>query len=228
MRDPDRKRLWGRAGSRCAFCNAELTQVDGVDSIVGDEAHIRSGAANGPRYEASYPTEEVDSYDNRLLLCKAHHKLIDDNPEIFPTADLLTLKARHEERVSAALDTPPWVRVEPITTGGTLMAMVSDAMAYSFTYSEPLPADSSDLVGDFLQNAQDWGELGGDLGPKARMDAAVDLQRQISQLAELGFLVFAGWTTYRLQGLDMPTLVLRVTHIDEASDWFAQLGEPQP
>lgn len=56
-RDIDRKRLWGRAGARCSMCRTSLTEVEGEDSIVGEEAHIRSGRAGGPRYDPCMPTE---------------------------------------------------------------------------------------------------------------------------------------------------------------------------
>ena len=46
-----RKRLWGRAGFRCAFCNSELTTIEGVDTIIGEEAHIHSPNHGGPRYD---------------------------------------------------------------------------------------------------------------------------------------------------------------------------------
>lgn len=64
--DVDRKKLWGRSGSRCAMCDLELTQVGDVDTIVGDEAHIRSKTPNGPRYDPDYPSDKVDTYEIRF------------------------------------------------------------------------------------------------------------------------------------------------------------------
>ena len=101
--DIDRKRLWGRSGSRCSICNVELTELDGLDSIVGDEAHIRSPKPNGPRYEDGYPKELLDTYANLILLCKAHHKLVDDNWAVFPVDALEELKKNHEQRVRRSL-----------------------------------------------------------------------------------------------------------------------------
>src|SRR5262245_52658631 len=97
--DKTRKILWGRSGSRCAFCRAELimaaTAVDD-ESIVAEEAHIVSGKIGGPRYDPAFPAEAIDSYENLLLLCAVHHKLVDDQSETFTAEILCHLKSNHE------------------------------------------------------------------------------------------------------------------------------------
>ena len=102
-----RKLLWGRSGSRCAFCRARLIMQatpQGGASIVGDECHVVSGRRDGPRYDPSLPSDEVDSYSNLILLCRVHHKMVDDQSETF-TADILRqLKENHERWVRESLD----------------------------------------------------------------------------------------------------------------------------
>jgi HNH endonuclease len=104
--DKTRKLLWGPSGNRCAFCRTELimekTPLDD-ESVVGDEAHIHSEKEDGPRFDPSFPKERIDLYENLLLLCKIHHKLVDDQAETF-TADILrALKSNHELWVRSAL-----------------------------------------------------------------------------------------------------------------------------
>ena len=76
-----RKILWGRSGNRCAICKNEIV-VDATaqddESVVADECHIISSQTNGPRHDLSYPSEKLDSYENVILLCRTHHKMIDD------------------------------------------------------------------------------------------------------------------------------------------------------
>ena len=95
-----RKLLWGRSGSRCAMCRRELimagTTVDD-ESIIGDECHIVSGVSGGPRYDPDFADEKVDDYSNLLLLCKVHHKLIDDQELEYTASRLTKLKASHEK-----------------------------------------------------------------------------------------------------------------------------------
>jgi hypothetical protein len=64
------------------------------------------------QYDPEYTASKVDSYANLILLCEAHHKLIDDNEDVFSGPQLEDLKRRHEERVAKALantDHSPWV-----------------------------------------------------------------------------------------------------------------------
>ncbi len=104
--DKTRKMLWGRSGNRCAVCQNELvvnaTSVDD-ESIVGDECHIISSRPNGPRYDPSYPQEKLDAYENLILLCRVHHKTIDDQCESYTVDKLRQLKVNHERWVSEKL-----------------------------------------------------------------------------------------------------------------------------
>lgn len=109
-----RKLLWGRAGNQCAWpsCNQRLTvvandeeagilQVQGL--VIGEEAHIRSSRVDGPRHDASYSPQLLDSYQNLVLLCPTHHTVIDkEHGEGWPTQKVETIKADHEQRVELA------------------------------------------------------------------------------------------------------------------------------
>lgn len=97
--DKTRKILWGRSGNRCAMCRHELviqaTEADD-DSVVGDECHIVSGQTMGPRHSPEFPVEDLDGLANLILLCRVHHKMVDDQYETY-TPDLLRkLKHNHE------------------------------------------------------------------------------------------------------------------------------------
>ncbi|MEZ4941271.1 MAG: HNH endonuclease signature motif containing protein [Saprospiraceae bacterium] len=99
-----RKILWGRSGNRCALCEIKLELIEdigleGDTSIVGDEAHIIAKEIDGPRGREEYPMEKRNDYDNLVLLCKKHHKIIDDHPEKFSVEFLRKMKSEHEEWV---------------------------------------------------------------------------------------------------------------------------------
>ena len=74
------------------------------ESVVGDECQIISSKPNGPRYDPEFQPEDFDSYSNLILLCRVHHKMIDDQPETFTSDILRQLKANHERWVADALD----------------------------------------------------------------------------------------------------------------------------
>lgn len=103
-----RKLLWGRAHNICSFvtCWQALT-ADEVDArtgegfavVVGEEAHIRSGSPGGPRYDPDYPNANIDKYENLMLLCPTHHRLIDaHNGDAYDAETLVAMKRRHEEQ----------------------------------------------------------------------------------------------------------------------------------
>ncbi|MEW6276085.1 MAG: HNH endonuclease signature motif containing protein [Bacillota bacterium] len=94
-----RKILWARSGNRCAICRCELVREEFATdpaAVVGDECHIISKKPGGPRYDPGVKME-LDSYDNLILLCKTHHKLVDDQPSRFTVEYLRMVKANHEK-----------------------------------------------------------------------------------------------------------------------------------
>jgi len=104
-----RKMLWGRSASRCSYpeCHRQLvedeTETDDP-SIVGDEAHIVAEEPDGPRGDSPLTRAERDSYSNLMLLCKVHHKLVDDQPNEYTVKALLKMKQEHLDWVAQNLD----------------------------------------------------------------------------------------------------------------------------
>lgn len=78
------KRVLFGTATCCGFpsCPEPLIyQYDGLLTINVDVAHIRSGVARGPRYVHGY--DRVREFENVLLLCHKHHRLVDDHPGHF-------------------------------------------------------------------------------------------------------------------------------------------------
>ena len=102
------KMLWGRSGNICAFpnCKKELvmdeTETDD-SSIIGEEAHIVSQKTDGPRGVSVLTPEQRDRYDNLILLCSIHHKLIDDQPNFYSIEKLKEIKKTHENWIKSSL-----------------------------------------------------------------------------------------------------------------------------
>lgn len=103
------KLLWGRSGNRCACpdCRnslvADETETDD-ESVIGDEAHIVARSDDGPRGTSIMSSEDRDKYGNLILLCRIHHKIIDDQPKAYPVELLHSWKVAHEEWVRESLD----------------------------------------------------------------------------------------------------------------------------
>ena len=230
--DKARKILWGRSGNRCAICRHELV-VDATpaddESVIGDECHIISGSYQGPRYDPAFLPDRLDDPENLILLCRIHHKMVDDQYETY-TAELLhRQKANHEKWVSSTLTegkSLPSVRVRRLKenlpkhlvrliSGQDIMTVVNGACASSFEHDEPQSDAEVELISCFLQEAQDWGELSGDLEAGDRVKTAFRMSTLLKELDQVGFWVFGGREIRRMEGgigppSPFPVAILRV------------------
>lgn len=102
------KMLWGRAASRCAMCRTELaldsTETDD-ESLIGDACHIVARSESGPRGDVPIEVTQRDTYSNLILLCKNHHKQVDDQRNYYTVEKLREIKAKHEAWVREGLGT---------------------------------------------------------------------------------------------------------------------------
>jgi hypothetical protein len=252
-----RKILWGRSGNRCAICKNEIvinsTPKDD-ESVVAEECHIISPQANGPRHDPLYPSEKLDDYENLILLCRTHHKLIDDQVLTFTANILRQIKSNHELWVSQKLSENPQ-KEQPVklrrvkqnipdvlfrfTTGKEILDLVAGAMAYSFDHDELKSQDEVEIVGGFFQLAQDGGDLSDELEAGGRVQTAYQLTTSIQKLEKTGFFVFGGREVQIIEGgaqstpSNWPVAIIRV--LRENNDSIMQINfndisqeKPQP
>ena len=101
------KTLWGRAANRCSICRTELV-IDANEtkdaSVLGDVCHIISKSPNGPRGLEDLANDSRDAYTNLILLCKNHHKLVDDQPSEYTVDRLIEIRTKHESWVTESLE----------------------------------------------------------------------------------------------------------------------------
>ena len=98
--------LWGKAAGCCELCSTPVYE-EGLLRQVGNYtnvAHINAASPGGPRYDAEQTPDERGSIDNLMLICRSCHKLIDDNPDDFPTTMLRALKAEREQAVASLME----------------------------------------------------------------------------------------------------------------------------
>lgn len=105
----DRVMLWGRAGNRCSHpeCREPLVvdgSSNGTRALIGEVVHIVASSPDGPRGSAEYPEGKLDSYDNLILLCRNHHRIVDQQADTYSVETLHELKAQHEDWVRTSLE----------------------------------------------------------------------------------------------------------------------------
>jgi hypothetical protein len=173
------------------------------DSIVGDECHIVSGQQMGPRHDPLFPAEQSDEYENLILLCKVHHKMVDDQTETHTAAILQMLKSNHENWVAEKLDN---AEIKPlrlkrvkeniplalvrISSGKQLLKVCEGTHALSPDNDPPQTETEMELLSGFFQEMQDWDLLGDEAGNRVR--AEFRFGELLKELESAGFFVFAG------------------------------------
>lgn len=90
------KRLFALSGNICAYPGCLLPIVESAGTITGEVCHVRARNQRGPRFDPAQTEEERRSFDNLILLCRHHHKIIDSEPEIYTVEALQEMKAIHE------------------------------------------------------------------------------------------------------------------------------------
>ncbi len=90
------------SGNQCAFpdCDAPIFK-DG--SIVGEICHIHGQREGSSRYRADLTDQEIHGIENLTLLCREHHKIVDDHEDQYDADWLRRVKREHE---SKSMSTP--------------------------------------------------------------------------------------------------------------------------
>lgn len=93
------RRLFAVSMNRCAFPECSMPIIDhSANTILAEVCHICARNPGGPRFDGRQSDEERHGFDNLILMCGVHHKLIDapENIERFSIGILLQMKADHE------------------------------------------------------------------------------------------------------------------------------------
>jgi hypothetical protein len=101
--------IWHEAGGRCMFdgCGMDLgrTPLSTSLSQIAYLAHIVAADEDGPRGSAGESLRISDDPDNILLMCDAHHRLIDRiDANGFTVDRLREMRARHVEHVRRQME----------------------------------------------------------------------------------------------------------------------------
>jgi len=95
--------LFAKSGNRCAFESCQHELVTEENLFVGQICHIEGFSLKGPRFN-SHLKKECREFENLILLCYKHHKMIDNDPIKYDVKSLKLIKKLHESKLS-----PPFV-----------------------------------------------------------------------------------------------------------------------
>ena len=90
------KRLFALSGNLCAFPGCSLTMIESTGIVTGEICHIHARRSGGPRFDPDQTEDERQSFNNLILMCGPHHKIIDSQPDIYSAEVIKEMKAVHE------------------------------------------------------------------------------------------------------------------------------------
>jgi hypothetical protein len=196
--DKTRKTLWVKAGGRCSICRQQVvTDAEAAEddpSVYGEECHIVARSPGGPR---AGEIENPDGYHNLILLCRKHHKQVDDQPAHFTVERLHQIKCDHEAR-EAARSGPVRLIADPARPAPKVLTACfsGDALwshlrgSYSFYPSWPDDLDDAqgEAVATLLDYLRDWLDVASEMSHADAHEAAKEAGEHIRELLGLGIV----------------------------------------
>lgn len=119
------QKVWADAGGRCMFegCGEDLTEIPlwTGNARVGYLAHIIASDPQGPRGTQEDSHRLANDPENIMLMCDAHHRLIDSFAPNRYTADVLyEMRRIHRDMVRNYLDSLSFPRTRAVTLHANL------------------------------------------------------------------------------------------------------------
>nr|DAU65389.1 MAG TPA: AcrIIC3 protein [Caudoviricetes sp.] len=105
IKESTRRMLYARSGNMCAMYGCHNVLINENTSNISEICHIEAVNDDGARYNGSLTDEEVNSYDNLVLLCPRCHAIVDNkaNESIYTVEYLKEMKRIHEQQIYDAL-----------------------------------------------------------------------------------------------------------------------------
>lgn len=140
--------LWGKSAGRCNYCNCQLYH----DSLTKAEfntayiAHIIADSPNGPRGDTVLSEKLKKDISNLMLMCDAHHRLIDrEDVEGHSVEFLRQMKAGHEARVELQTKLTKENQTHLLLYGaniGNHSSLLTWQIGYEAIFPDRYPADT--------------------------------------------------------------------------------------
>ena len=97
IREKTIKRLFAVSGNLCSFSDCRNSLIDRrTGTVIGEICHIKGENRRSARYDPAQSAEERRGYENLILMCPVHHKIIDANEHVYTVTELQRIKTFHE------------------------------------------------------------------------------------------------------------------------------------
>lgn len=200
--------LFAVAGGRCEFdnCNRYLLQhhVTHRAGNFAEMAHIVAFSPDGPRGESDLSTAERNDISNLMILCPICHKLVDDNPQLYPVNTLKEFKRDHEVRIHMLTEAKADKQIVPLVLKGTIgdspvaIPVPDMQAAVAPFYLDPRDVDEIDFTAGAELRTEAYWKAGAEIiGERVfrfyeRLRQGDRTNISVFALAPIPFLVFLG------------------------------------
>ena len=127
------RQLYAKSGNQCAFPGCKETLFDEGGTNLSNICHIEAAEKGGQRYNEDSTEDQRRSYDNLILLCHKHHKIIDDDAVLYPVEKLREMKRAHEIAIAKKISEQNVLSKYP-----SALNLVINSLAKNFT-NDPEP-----------------------------------------------------------------------------------------
>ncbi|MFD0084197.1 hypothetical protein [Priestia megaterium] len=172
----------------------------------------------------------MDSYENLILLCRIHHKLIDDQYQTYDAELLHRLKSNHEKWISDNLrinkekeDKPIRLKrsipkqLSRITSEKELFNIINGAMGYAFDHQETKDDKELERIIEFLEILKDYGELSSEMEYSEQTKASNALNDLLIEIEKNNLWVFGAREISLIEGGAFPPEQWPLVHIQVIS-----------
>lgn len=188
--DKVRNELWSKSGNKCAICNIDLFR-NGLEGSynIGEICHIISERPNGPRYQDGI--NDYDSFNNLIILCRNHHKEIDDPANItkYSIEALQDIKQKHEEWVSQRLLKDRNNSLSLIKNGNELVSILGAGIVKTYN-DNPYSEDIAEYIGNIIDDITDFTTIMSELNPSDITKKEYAYSQMIGEMATKGLFLF--------------------------------------
>ena len=153
MTEPTRatvKRLFAFSRNRCAFPKCHTPLVEGVGTITGIICHIHARSRGGPRFNAKQTAEQRHAFENLILMCSRHSKVIDSEPLRYTAKVLDGFKAVHEQPAEIELSQADGKRVDSLLAEYREINIIAQKVVFTKTKGPTIAAPVGSIGSDLL------------------------------------------------------------------------------
>jgi hypothetical protein len=98
---PTVKRLFAVASNRCAFPRCSIPLIDSASGeVLAEICHIKGNRETAMRHDPDQADDERHAFDNLILLCPTHHRVVDGRNANYSVHDLQKMKTNHESQAA--------------------------------------------------------------------------------------------------------------------------------